>query len=287
MRIQRLITSIFDVQVDRLPIRQLKLLCEVNNPESFDICIFDSWVTIEAFSGLKLAEGRIFHSMHNSIDPATIPKNKSIQGAFVFELSPMVLHCIEEHRAGGDINLIITSRVLVTEVWKVNEMKTLGVPFETAFGNEYTSRFEHLIPQSEWIKLLKSLEWSELEIIELPSSKLRSIPTLAHALGCFENARTCYRQGNWAETLLNCRKVVEAIVKSGSETNNMKKALEVFKTLIDDDTKAKCINEFVKEFNKFLHLGRHVQHPNISIKRTDAQLALQMTGTLLMYLGGQ
>lgn len=284
MAIQRLITSITDVQVDRLPKRQLKLDCTVSNPELFDICIIDSWVEVEAF-GRKIAEGKIFRSMHNHIDPAIIPANKNTLETLVLELSLMILNYIEEHRDGGDINLIITSRVLVTEVYTVNEVKTLGVPFETSFGNNLTGFFEYSIPQSKWIELLRNMEWSELEIIELPSSKLRAIPAFVHALSCFEDARKCYRQGNWEETLANCRKVFESIVKCVGKTNEMNKAFEVFRALIDDDTKAKCINGLVMEFNKFLHLGRHVQHPSIPIKRTDAQLALQMTGTLLMYLG--
>lgn len=207
MKVPILSIDVFEMRAEGPPRRQLELRCNVTNPASFDICILDAWVTVKTLNELKIAEGNLFYSMHNRIDPAVIPAGKKGLGAFIIELPAAVLQYIEERRAGGDIELVLSSRVLISNVSTVNGVKTLGVPFETEFGRGHTGDFKHLIPQSEWIKALKRLRWLELEILELPSSRLRANATLARALQRSEDARDCYQRGDWEETMLNCRKV--------------------------------------------------------------------------------
>ena len=170
---------------------------------------------------------------------------------------------------------------------EVEGIKTLGVPFETTFEGERKDSFDYIIPQSEWIKLLRNLAWSELEIVELPSSRLRSVPPLERASNRFKDAQECYRRGDWEATMLNCRKAYEAIVQDHTSTNDMSQADQVFRDLIDESEKADRIKRIAKSVDNFLHLGRHENLPDISIKRADSQLALLLTGALLKYLGEQ
>lgn len=265
----------------------MELSCKVTSPASFDICILDAWVKVETLSGLKVAEGKLFHPFYNRINPAVIPAKQDGSGAFTIELSAAVLRDIEERRAGGDIKLAISSRVLISEVCTVDGVKALGVPFETEFGNGPTGNFEYLIAQSEWVKALKSLGWSEIEILELPASTLRSTPNLARAVRRFEDAQDCYRRGDWEETMSNCRKAFEAIVQEVTGASDMTKAHQTLKSIIGEGKKADCLDQLVKDLTRFLHLGRHEQLPSISIKRPDAQLGLHLTGALLAYLGEQ
>jgi hypothetical protein len=285
MSVPSLPMSVLNLDAERPPKRQLEVSCRITNPASFDICILDVWAKVETLSGLKLAEGKIFQSMYNRIDPAVIPPGKDGLGAIHIDLPMQVLHHIEERRAGGDVKLRLSSRVLVSEVLVVNDIKTLGVPFETQFGNDGTGRFDFLIPQSEWIKLLKGLAWSELEILEVPSSGLRSIPPLVRGLKRFENAQECYRNGDWEEAMLNCRKAFEAIVQDASGESNMSKAHQVFVSIIGEGDKADRFDKLAKSLGEFLHLGRHENLPHISIKRADSELALRLTGAMLAYLG--
>lgn len=277
--------NVLEIRAERPPRRQLEISCNVHNPAPFDIYILDAWVKVEVLNGLKVTEGKLFHSFNNKIDPAIIPAGESGSGAFVIELPATVLKHVEERRAGGDIKLVLSSRVLISEICVVNGVKALGLPFETQFRNGRTDNFEYLIPQSEWVKVLKSLEWSELEILELPASRLRSNPTLARALQRFEDALECYRRGDWAETMLNCRKVFEAMVQDVTGTSEMRKAHQTLESIIGEGKKADSLDKMIKALNNFLHLGRHEQPPPISIKRADAQLALHLTGPLLTYLG--
>lgn len=287
MKVPRLHISIVELRAERPPKRQLEISCNITNPASFDICIVDSWVKVEALNGLKLAEGRLFHSVHNRVDPAIIAARSDGLGAFIIELPAVILHHIEERRAGDDIKLVFSSRVLVSEIHTVTGVKVLGVPFETSFGNRHGDNFEYLVPQSEWIKALKGLGWSELEILELPASRLRCSPNTARALGRFQDAQECYRHGDWEETMLNCRKSFEAIVQDTTGSGEMRKAHQALESIVGEGKKADRLNEMIKALGGFLHLGRHEQLPSTPIKRTDAQLALHLTGGILTYLGQQ
>ncbi len=244
------------------PKRQLEISCDINNPNNFDICILDSWDKISANNNLKLAEGKLFCFMYKRVEPAIIPANDQRIGAFVLQLSPNALENIEERRAGGDVELTFSSRVLVSEVHIIDGNKVLGVPYETAFGNH--GSFEYTIPQSEWIKILKNLSWNELELLELPTNKIRSIPSIGRAFDCFQVAQLSYRRGDWPGTMLNCRKIFEALVKDTTESNNMKKAYQAIKSIMGEgekaeclNKKAECLNKVINELGSFLHLGRH------------------------------
>jgi hypothetical protein len=175
--------SVLNIRAHHPPTRALEISCDIRNPAPFDISILDAWIGIETDGGLRIAEGKIFQTMHNRVDPAIIPTRGTGLGAFHIPLPAHVLGCIEEQRAGADVKLLLSSRVLVSKVLMVNDDKILGVPFETKFTSGSSEPIEHILPQSEWLKILKSLAWSELELLEVPFSKLRPVPPLARAAG--------------------------------------------------------------------------------------------------------
>lgn len=267
------------------PKRKLELRCSVTNPGAVPICIMDTWVRVEAMNGMVLADGKIFQSMNNRADMAMILPGKEGMGAFHIDLSSEAMHKIEQVRRGSDFKLTISSRVLVSEVHRDNKISTLKPPYETDFEIGSTARFEHIIPQSEWIKVLRSLAWSELELFELPAGRFRSSPTLSRALERFEEAQQNFRNGLWEETMLNCRKAFEAVVIEHSGKPGMDKATEAFASILGNGEKAERFNDIAKSLGQFLHLGRHETKPDVLIKPADAELAIFLTGGLLRYLG--
>lgn len=267
------------------PKRKLELRCSVTNPGAVPICIMDAWVRVEAMNGMVLADGKIFQSMSNRADMAMILPGKDGMGAFHIELSSEAMYRIEQGRGGADIKLTFSSRVLVSEVHLENKVSTLKPPYETDFEIENTARFEYLIPQSEWIKVLRSLAWSELELLELPAGRFRSSPPLARALERFEDAQQNFRNGLWEETMLNCRKAFEAVALGYSNETGMGKASEAFASILGKGEKTERFDKIAKSLGEFLQLGRHETRPDVSIKPADAELAIFLTGGLLRYLG--
>jgi len=163
-------------------------------------------------------------------------------------------------------------------------MQILGVPFETRFVNGYNDYIEYTISQSDWVKTLRGLAWSELELLELPSATITASPRLARAHKRFAEAQEFYRRGDWEETMTNCRKVFEAVIKDTTGKDDLSESEAAFQALITDPAKAKSVNDVIKSFAPFLHLARHEQRPSISIKPEDAMLALHITGSMLAYL---
>ena len=281
MYIRNLPIQIINICAEGLPKRNLLITCDYTNPSEFDICLLDAWVTIKVFHGEIIANGKIFQSLNDMDSHAIVPSMKTGQGEFHIELNNTILHHIEKVRAGGDISLLFESRVLIS---KVNDVNSLAAPYETAFSIGGNSRFSHQIPQSDWIKILKVIHWSELELLELPMSQIRIIPQLSRALSRFDEAQECFRRGDWDATMLNCRMVFEAIVQDTTGDKEMSKAKEAFSILINDEEKSTRLNNLVKSLGNFLHLGRHETPSNITINRSDAEFSLLLTGGMLRYL---
>jgi hypothetical protein len=224
--------------------------------------------------------------MHNQIEGALLWPSKQTLAALVIPLSSAVLRKIEDQRAGGDFVLRISARVRVCQsVIRQQEPETLGVPFETYLrSNEYASGVDYKIPQSDWIKNLRALNWSELELVELPAQLAKSSPQLARAFKRFDEALDFYRRGDWEASMSSCRKAFEALIKDTIGKDDVSLGQAAFMTLISEPEKAKLINELVKAFTPFLHLARHEQHPATKIRPEDALFALQITVSTLLYV---
>jgi hypothetical protein len=278
----RLSTTITGCQASGLPLRRLDLQCKIQNDSKFSICILDTWISVMTKNGLTIAEGKILTMYHALADLAIIKPGQFGHGVITIHLPAIVLRCLEEHRSGGDIDLSIHSRVLACEVRQKDRVVILGQPRETRLGHD---SLDYHIPQSEWVKHLKMLAWSEIELIELPARTPQAKPNLIRALERYNDALDCYRRGMWDETLLNCRKSFEALIKVTGGSDDMARASEAVNSLVSDGQKAKIINEIIRSLADFLHLGRHEQLHDLKIVRCDALLSLHLTGALLEYLG--
>jgi hypothetical protein len=286
MAVTPLRLKIVEVRAERPPRRQLEMRCHVENRGASAICILDAWLKISVFQDLHIAEGRLFYPEDNRVAPASIQAKATGQGIIVIELPPPVPQRIERRRAGpNDLLLGMRSRVRVSEVSAETTGHLLQVPFETCFTDGQGDYFEHRIPHSVWVRLLRDLEWSELELVEIPTMKLRTHPDMARALEFFAVAQECYRSGLWPDCVVNCRKVIEAMVKEVTGKDNMKEALKAIEALIGEGPKAVQLNDLLRSFNGFLHLARHPQLPPVEIQPNDATLVLHVTGAILSYLG--
>lgn len=158
-------------------------------------------------------------------------------------------------------------------------------PSETHFDQGNRGHFEYKIPQSDWVKLLSSMQWSELELIEVPSLTIRNSSVPIRAIGRFEEAQHHYRNGNWSETMASCRKVFEALVKEVTDQDNMAQTLLALNQILGENPKTDCLDKLINGLSPFLHLGRHEQQPPFPIGSAEATLALRVTGSILSYIG--
>jgi hypothetical protein len=271
------------------PSRQLELRCKVGHSSPLPIYIQDAWIKIEALNGLLIAEGRLFYTLNAFAKSAVIPVADQGDANIVIPLSPTALQQIEHRRAGKDLILKIGSRVRAFLLHEQGNMNVLGTPFETQFDHGHTGSVEYKIPQSEWIKVLSGLAWSELELLELPSTKIATSPQLSRAYERFKDAEEFFHRGDWEESMASCNKAFEAMIKdaTGEDDISSAKALDALQSLVTAPEKAVHINNIIKSFKPFLHMSRHEQKPPIPIKSKDAMLALHITGSMLSYLSGE
>ena len=271
-----------------IPARQLRIQCHVKNTNPHPVCILDAWITAATRKGALLAEGRFYVRKPHRWGEAPIGQNEEEMGEIVIPLSDGVLRHIEGIREGHDVRLSIDAKVWASSCSRDQPKNawTMALPTQTAFCQGNRTPFEYEIPQSDWVKLLKTMGWSELELLEIPMAKLRSTPMLSRALQHFDAAQDCFRRGDWDGTMADCRKVFEAAVKDISGKDDMKQGgQEAFRKLIPDQSKADTLNETTEKFGKYLHLGRHEGLPKVTITPADARLSLYFTGALLSYLG--
>lgn len=266
------------------PMRRLVLTCAVTNESTAPICVLHAWIRVESLGGLRLAEGSLFHMAHALAYPPVIAQGAEGTGIITIELPAPVLDSIEHRRSGGDLPLTISSRVLVAETRTDGEEVVFRRPIQTLFEAGRSGEVLHTIPQSEWVKLLRSMAWSEMELLEFPTREIRSDARLARAFKRLEDAQDCCRRGLWEEAVINCRKIFEAMVKDVGGEDSMERAMQVIQTLVSDVAKAQKVNEMVLSVSAFLQLARHEQLPVVTIGPEDAALALHASAALLRYL---
>ena len=282
-----ILLTIFRHQPRGLPLRQLDLECQLSHQAPFAICLLDAWLEIQTPTGIIVSEGRLLYTKHNRIQPALLRPSSSTLASIIIPLSAAVLKKIEEQRAGGDLVLVVSSRVQVCESIPTAPGKTqevLGVPYESHFHtNQHSDHVEYKIPQSDWVKALRGLNWSELELIEFPAPTGTASPALNRAMKRLDDALDHYRRGSWEDSMASCRKAFEAVIKDATGNDDLSQAEAAFLALVPDPEKARLINDLVKTFAPFLHLGRHELARRVPIGPKDALLALHLTASLLAY----
>lgn len=268
------------------PDRRIELFCSISHKHPGPLCLLDSWIEVTEAKGLRIAEGRLLSTQHSLIRGALLWPEETTPATLLIPMSSSVLRHIEERRAGGDCSWTITSRARTCKVFAEPEKpEVLGVPFETFFcSSAHSDRVEHVFPQSDWIKVLRNLNWSELELTELPSVNLAG-SQFGRAVKRYEEAQDFYRRGEWEECMSSCRKVFEVLVKEVSGADDMSRSEAVFQQLVSGAAvKGKLANELVKAFTPFLHLARHEQAAPVSLGPKDAMLSLHFTWSILCYL---
>lgn len=284
--------SIIRWEARGLPNRALIIHCEISNPNPGAFFIADAWLEVRlngSHGGPLIADGRLFHPLYNMVDPAVLWESGSSkgQGEITLPLHRSAMQSIENHRGGSDLVLQIDSRVLLCPVYEgpAGIKSVLSAPIESRFsldGND--GRIQWKIPQSEWVKLLQMLGWSEIELLELPRDFLRSHPGLARARERLKDAETSLARDDREGVLEDCRKAYEAaaIAITGEESHQA--ALPKLKERFGEGVKGESLNAVAMAFNRFLHLGRHEQSERVAFDRADAVLTLRIAASLLDYL---
>lgn len=268
------------------PQRRLELTCHLSHSAPHPFCLLDAWLRIEGPNALAIAEGPLLYTRNAKIRAAMLWPNDTNLATLVIPFSNAVLQHLEDLRGGGDLALTIWSQLRISQGVKnaLGSVDMLGVPFESHLqSTKHGDHIEFKLPQSEWVKILRGLQWSELDLIELPMTTSTS-SNFIRALKRLQEGVEAYRRGQWEPSMSNCRKAFEALIKDTSGKDSLSETEATLSALISDAQKAKAINGLVRSLSSFLHLARHEHAESIDIGPKDALLALHVTAATLSYL---
>ena len=284
--IKPLILSIVEIWSAGDIIPGIKLSCHIRNENSFSVCIINSWLEISDNKGIRWAKGPLLHTSNSPSEPALIKSGAKGDAEIAFQLSIPTLRKIEELRKGEDLELAISSRILVSKVIDGPDEIFISVPFETRLNSENSTQFKYNIPKSKWIEIYNTFGLTQIELVEIDFSLGSNNPVFKRALDRLSDAKKAFMQCEYANVLLSCRKAQEAFVKDTNQKEDMKEAILAIEKLLGEGRKAEKLNNTIKQFADFLHLGRHELLPPIAINRRDAEFAIQVSSALLSYLMG-
>lgn len=270
------------------PNRALQISCQVLNPNAIDLFISSAWLEVRMANGPRLCEGPFFHAKYPMAFPAIIRAHEVAPagGEILIPLSPTVVWTIEENRKGGDLNLQIDARVLTCGVFQAQGGGlVIHTPRETQFcSSGYGSSIHTAIAQSEWVRLLKRMQWSEVDLVESPAEFLRTEPLLAGARVRLEEAQTNLWSGDWEGAIQSCRKAWEAAARALTGTQSNAEAMKALGSRLHQEPKTAALNEVALALAAFVHLARHDQPTGTKFTRNDALLTFNLTAILLTYL---
>lgn len=141
------------------------------------------------------------------------------------------------------------------------------------------------IPQSEWLKHLKRLNWSDYEVLEIPRNKA-SDARFARAYAQLAKASTLYRNGEWDGCGLHCRRAFEAVMKDSTRKKDIAQAAEIL--LAKHPTEKKeALNGLLLALGRYTHLARHEGAEAVSFDKYDAAQVFFMTTAAVDFIANQ
>lgn len=217
-------------------------------------------------------------------EPFMVIPGEHRPGEVVAPMSTAVLRAINDGRGGGDVTYALTITAVVAPVL-AEKSGALGVPWKiNIVEHDYDSAVKGVIPQSSWVDMMRVLGWDETELVEMPVGRLRG--RFPRAYEAYIEATEHHRRGNWRKCLASCREVFEAMAWTQMPKGSTTVDMTALRGLFDPSSKGDKLDQVVKVFGEYLHLGRHAQSEDVGIEitRSDSMLALHLTAGVLRHL---
>ncbi|MEW6058518.1 MAG: hypothetical protein AB1540_18130 [Bdellovibrionota bacterium] len=290
-----LVLQVQTVSAQGPPCRSIELDCILENKFGgpSEVAILEAWVTVVTARNLTVADGFCLRQHHVRTERATFRTGIRYLCKISLPLNAELIEAIEKERHGQDIEFLIRSRVLVAPIQSMSmearqSTFILAPPEEIEFvDSRGSSPIRHPIAESEWIKILTQLKWSEIELFEVPMEAFSADTELQRAIGLVRTAQERFQQGDWDGTLESCYRAFEAASVDAGQTQEKK---ENFKKLLDrvgGGEKSERLNTLIKSLNNYCHLGRHEDFPAVTITCADARAVLRCTLSIFSLLGGR
>lgn len=283
MEVQRLdiLVRVEKIRAESYPARQLvfDLSMEPLSDRDLQLGILNSWTQLY-LGDACVTQGTLLQVFSGLIVPTTIGGIHLVSATVRAPLTTEVLQAVEDKRVGKDLDYRIVFSVAALPIRQVLGLPQLGVPQTVHLRDRHNNGdVSGTIPQSDWVQLLRQMNWGESRLMEIPITIAQTAYPLAFRY--LEEAHDHFRRGHWHEAMTSCRKVAESVAghlggygENGVDPKKLRLA-------VGEGAKGDRIDDLTTKLGQFLHLGRH--DSNVVITRYDALLALQVTTALFSY----
>lgn len=181
------------------------------------------------------------------------------------ELDTARIEAIERIRLGGNLTFSID---LYATAYQGEKSETL-----------YRQPYQLIVSQSDWIKLLESIDYRKILLLEVPVPTGESNADFAEATKHLANAQKQMLHGHYREAVSACRDVLESLNRS---LNDAGEPAQSEKKKRDKRDRFTAIR---KSLNDLTHAAKHADETTSSIEwnLADARASVSLAATLLQW----
>ena len=247
-----------------------------NNNQSFSVCsegVKDLLVAIDDINvGLYIGNQQVFFSKDKAAFcrygslRSIYPTSESSQTQDVILEFPLVaetLDDIESRRKGGDANFGLDLSCLCS-VYCGDEPSSVSNSLKRLLSREQLTNesMSFSIPQSDWVKLLEKSRYGVFILLESPLIICDADDSYKGAIELLKKSRLHLRSGNYSESVGECRKVIESIMKSKGSSSFARNIKELSNGDVGKNLEAKNIKErFELVLNSTINVTHRGPHP--------------------------
>jgi len=262
------------------PIRMLNLNLELSIENTYTLV---SWAKCE----LRFKNNQIIPPFSLYDSPRLF---KEVQRAWPSAQVPLPkesIRFIEENRT-GDVELALDLRYMAKH-FNPSQFRGPADIFDIFSSSDGHSRKNHqiIIPQSNWLKELASLGWSEIEIFEVDKRPLRQDKNLNTIAAQLRQAQNMFREGDLAATLTVCHQAFDSLSKFEIAGTQLKGLDALLNKCFRDTEKQKKIKDLIETTQSICKLGSNEQYPQTPFSRVEVEAQLKLTLSLFELLSHQ
>jgi hypothetical protein len=220
--------------------------------------------------------------------PALMRQEHGFQiGSIVAPVSREAITFIEERRhaqSKGDVTLELEVRYRWQEAIKLPP----GSPGENtatgctrAAGAVVWDKIDvpYFVPQSEWLKRLAEMEWSQTELFEVAATPLKTSEELKRALQLLHEAQQAMSQGHYNTVLAHCYSACESAAHRTAGGDDKKEGWRLLleAAMPESEEKRKAMDDLIFKLTKYTQAGRHEGAATVPVSREEAEFTLVTT----------
>lgn len=209
--------------------------------------------------------GKLFKSNPQDI-VESFSEQREICCALEIELSRQKMDALEQTRYSGDMVFELN---LIGQIHHNNEISNVN------------QEFRHTVPQSDWVQMLSKMEYSYINLIEIPNLQINSSKHAQKIIDHLNTANHLALEGRFEQSVAQCRFFFENLSKLIGDEEKMRSLNKKTK----ESTKSERMQLIRKAVADLVHLTHHDddEMAHVEWHREDALALIGYCTTILQH----